>query len=479
MCCHRWKILSYTTFVPTSAIKINLEPNGFGEADEGLTPGESYDEVATTLMALAEECRDACVEMRHTPYIGENGTWLLYDINSKSYVDSGVYAKGIDGKDGYTPQKGVDYFDGKDGYTPQKGVDYFDGKDGQPFRYEDFTKEQLASLKGDKGDKGDQGERGTDGKTGADGYTPIRGIDYWSEEDKEEILKDSKHIFVVSVETGMLVYPTYTEYTIDSPSATYEEIKTAYEEGKKIILMCNHGDETFISAYWLSLCNVYIDDESPEDSYFCFSAIDLENLNSVYSAKCTSSNEWSFERTSMASASGVANSYQKKLSAEQVSDINDIDNIRNTAMGADATASVAMTTAGSAYDRTVELEDSKKDKVDITYDLTNSQVAFDMLNMDNSELRCKVALTDLGITFANEEYPHAYLSGLSFYSGDAPTHVIYAGGGIINWVGVDCTTSEGSSIFQPSANTHYDIVFYYNGTQMIGSVNGYVPANRN
>jgi hypothetical protein len=33
------------------------------------------------------------------------------------------------GKDGYTPQKNVDYFDGKDGYTPQKNVDYFDGKD--------------------------------------------------------------------------------------------------------------------------------------------------------------------------------------------------------------------------------------------------------------------------------------------------------------------------------------------------------------
>ena len=35
-----------------------------------------------------------------------------------------------DGKDGYTPIKGKDYFDGKDGYTPVKGKDYFDGKDG-------------------------------------------------------------------------------------------------------------------------------------------------------------------------------------------------------------------------------------------------------------------------------------------------------------------------------------------------------------
>ena len=63
-----------------------------------------------------------------------------------------------------------------DGHTPVKGVDYFDGEKGDkgdPFRYEDFTPEQLASLKGDKGDKG------TDGKDGADGYTPVKDIDYF------------------------------------------------------------------------------------------------------------------------------------------------------------------------------------------------------------------------------------------------------------------------------------------------------------
>ena len=47
--------------------------------------------------------------------------------------------KGEPGVNGYTPQKGVDYFDGEkgdkgdpgaDGYTPQKGVDYFDGNNG-------------------------------------------------------------------------------------------------------------------------------------------------------------------------------------------------------------------------------------------------------------------------------------------------------------------------------------------------------------
>ena len=63
-----------------------------------------------------------------------------------------------------------------DGHTPIKGVDYFDGEKGDkgdPFTYEDFTPEQLASLKGDKGDKGDNG------KDGADGYTPVKGIDYF------------------------------------------------------------------------------------------------------------------------------------------------------------------------------------------------------------------------------------------------------------------------------------------------------------
>ena len=53
-----------------------------------------------------------------------------------------------------------------DGYTPVKGVDYFDGEKGDkgdPFRYDDFTPEQLASLKGDKGDKGDKGVDGKDG----------------------------------------------------------------------------------------------------------------------------------------------------------------------------------------------------------------------------------------------------------------------------------------------------------------------------
>lgn len=51
--------------------------------------------------------------------------------------------------------------DGKDGYTPQKGVDYFDGKDGQ------------------------------DGTPGKDGHTPVKGTDYWTASDKAEVVAEA------------------------------------------------------------------------------------------------------------------------------------------------------------------------------------------------------------------------------------------------------------------------------------------------
>ena len=66
------------------------------------------------------------------------------------------------------------------------------GDTGAAFTYDMFTPEQLAGLKGEKGEKGDAGERGPKGENGApgptgadgtNGYTPVRGTDYWTTED--------------------------------------------------------------------------------------------------------------------------------------------------------------------------------------------------------------------------------------------------------------------------------------------------------
>ena len=45
----------------------------------------------------------------------------------------------------------------------------------------------VQTIKGDKGDKGNPGGKGD---PGADGYTPVKGTDYWTSDDKAEIVND-------------------------------------------------------------------------------------------------------------------------------------------------------------------------------------------------------------------------------------------------------------------------------------------------
>lgn len=72
---------------------------------------------------------------------------------------------------------------GDDGYTPVKGKDYFDGKDGYtPVKGVDYF----------------DGKDGAAGPAGKDGYTPIKGTDYFTEADKAEIIS--------SVLTSLPVY---------------------------------------------------------------------------------------------------------------------------------------------------------------------------------------------------------------------------------------------------------------------------------
>ena len=61
------------------------------------------------------------------PYIGGNGNWYVWSLEEGGYIDTGIKAEG---------------------------------------------------------QRGEQGEKGS---TGEDGYTPIRGVDYWTDEDKAEI----------------------------------------------------------------------------------------------------------------------------------------------------------------------------------------------------------------------------------------------------------------------------------------------------
>lgn len=94
---------------------------------------------------------------------------------------------GRDGRDGVS---------GKNGYTPVKGVDYFDGADGKngkdgytPVKGVDYFdgKDGAAGYTPVKGvDYSD----GKDGRDGVDGKTPVKGMDYFTETDRAEMVSD-------------------------------------------------------------------------------------------------------------------------------------------------------------------------------------------------------------------------------------------------------------------------------------------------
>jgi hypothetical protein len=93
--------------------------------------------------------------------------------------------KGADGKDGTNGTNGTNGKDGVDGKTPyiQNGYWYIGGVN------TNVKAQGVDGEDGAKGDKGDKGDQGIQGEKGVDGYTPVKGIDYFTEADKTEIVQ--------------------------------------------------------------------------------------------------------------------------------------------------------------------------------------------------------------------------------------------------------------------------------------------------
>lgn len=93
------------------------------------------------------------------PIIGENGNWFVYDITSEKYIDTGKPSQGSGGGTG-----------GENGATFVPSV----------------SEEGVLSWTNDKGLPNPEPVKIV-GEDGVDGYSPIRGTDYWTEEDIAEI----------------------------------------------------------------------------------------------------------------------------------------------------------------------------------------------------------------------------------------------------------------------------------------------------
>lgn len=119
------------------------------------------DEISSQASAARLECLDIFDSKRVFIYTGDTaGGYIQAHIYKMNYdLDESEFSV-----EDITP-------------IPEKGADGEKGDKGDAFTYDDFTPEQLAALKGEKGDKGDGGN------PGADGYTPVRGTDYWTADD--------------------------------------------------------------------------------------------------------------------------------------------------------------------------------------------------------------------------------------------------------------------------------------------------------
>ena len=111
-----------------------------------------------------------------TPAIGENGNWFVGN------TDTGKPSRGEKG------DPGKDGVDGSPGAAGADGVTPHIGDNGNWFVGNTDTGKPSRGATGAKGSDGANGKNGAQGEKGADGKTPVRGTDYWTAADKQEIV---------------------------------------------------------------------------------------------------------------------------------------------------------------------------------------------------------------------------------------------------------------------------------------------------
>ena len=104
-----------------------------------------------------------------------NGSLYVWNGNTWENVGNIKGDKGDTGERGVKGDTGDTGVKGDTGDTGASGPQGIKGDTGAAFTFDDFTPEQLASLKGDTGDTGKTGAKGDTGATGATGNTGSKG----------------------------------------------------------------------------------------------------------------------------------------------------------------------------------------------------------------------------------------------------------------------------------------------------------------
>lgn len=117
-----------------------------------------------------------------TPHIGDNGNWYLGSTDTGKPSRGATGTQGAKGATGPAGPQGPAGTPGKDGTAGADGITPHIGDNGNWYIGSTNTGKPSRGATGATGPQGPKGETGTDGKT------PVKGTDYWTAADKQEIV---------------------------------------------------------------------------------------------------------------------------------------------------------------------------------------------------------------------------------------------------------------------------------------------------
>lgn len=156
---------------------------GYGEAELRWYAGETLAKSAVYRTIVRRALEDG--ETADPPEPQQDWvTQMLADVDSRVEADVPL---------ALAQAKASGEFDGEKGDKGDKGDTGPQGPQGPKGDTGERGEQGIQGETGAAGPQGPQGETGTTGATGpagADGHTPVRGVDYWTEADRAEMVQD-------------------------------------------------------------------------------------------------------------------------------------------------------------------------------------------------------------------------------------------------------------------------------------------------
>ena len=239
---------AYRGWIEEALTGEDAQPESPGKAfvDKVFEQAESANAAAQRAEAAADRAEGAVISSVNPPIIGENGNWYLYNEERGEYADSGKPSRGEAGEKG---EQGIPGEPGPKGDTGEQGPKGEPGDQGPQGEAGPQGEQGLPGEQGPKGEPGEQGQKGdtgaqgpkgadgmaatvavgtvttgepgtnaavanagtsaaavlnftiprgekgatgatgATGEKGADGYTPVKGVDYFTDAEKSEMIQ--------------------------------------------------------------------------------------------------------------------------------------------------------------------------------------------------------------------------------------------------------------------------------------------------